>query len=106
MAVKSTLAVDMGGRYTGIFSYTTDSGFPKAKEARAYVLNMPDNDALTYSMAARTQTRHRIRSQQRFVLARRLTYILIEGKFQLNTIQRITETISCPLVSGGDTCFN
>lgn len=94
MTVKSTLAVDMGGRYTGIFSYTTDSGFPKAKEARAYVLNMPDNDALTYSMAARTQTRHRIRSQQRFVLARRLTYILIEGKLKRKLSPREKEAIS------------
>ena len=67
MTVKSTLAVDMGGRYTGIFSYTTDSGFPKAKEARAYVLNMPDNDALTYRLETRTQTKHSIRSQQRVV---------------------------------------
>ena len=51
MTIKSTLSVDMGGRYTGIFSYTTDSGFPKAGETRAFELKMPDNDAMTYRVA-------------------------------------------------------
>lgn len=94
MTIKSTLSVDMGGRYTGIFSYTTDSGFPKAGETRAFVLNMPDNDALTYSVATRTQTRHRLRSQQRFVLARRLTYLLVEEKLKRKLSQQEKEAIS------------
>lgn len=94
MTIKSTLAIDMGGRYTGVFSYTTASGFPKPEETQAYVLNMPDNDALTYSTATRTQTRHRLRSQQRFVLARRLMYILIEEKLKRNLTPKEKEAIS------------
>ena len=94
MTIKSTLAVDMGGRYTGVFSYTTASGFPEPEETQAYVLNMPDNDALTYSTATRTQTRHRLRSQQRFVLARRLMYILIEEKLNRKLTPKEKEAIS------------
>ena len=101
MTIKSTLAVDMGGRYTGVFSYTTASGFPKPEETQAYVLNMPDNDALTYSTASRTQTRHRLRSQQRFVLARRLMYILIEEKLNRKLTPKEKESISSLLKRRG-----
>ena len=94
MTIKSTLAVDMGGRYTGVFSYTTASGFPKPEETQTYVLNMPDNEALTYSTASRTQTRHRLRSQQRFVLARRLMHILIEEKLNRKLTPKEKEAIS------------
>ena len=75
MSVKSILSVDMGGRYTGVFSFTSNN--PAKEDTQAYVLNMPDNDGLTFSSVSRTQTRHRLRSQQRYQLARRLTYILV-----------------------------
>ena len=75
MSVKSILSVDMGGRYTGVFSFTSNN--PAKEDTQAYVLNMPDNDDLTFSTASRTQTRHRLRSQQRYQLARRLMYILV-----------------------------
>lgn len=82
--MKSTLAIDLGGRYTGVVSYTSEFGLPSADSLKAYVINTPNNDELTVSVKSRTQVRHRLRSQKRFKLARQLMTLIVQHKVARN----------------------
>lgn len=82
--MKSTLAIDLGGRYTGVVSYTSEPGMPSVDSINAYVINTPNNDDLTVSVKSRTQVRHRLRSQKRFKLARLLITLIAQHKANRN----------------------
>ena len=82
--MKSTLAIDLGGRYTGVVSCTSEFGLPSADSLKAYVINTPNNDELTVSVKSRTQVRHRLRSQKRFKLARQIMTLIVQHKVARN----------------------
>lgn len=72
----STVAFDLGARYSGVFllNHAIDE-VPTAKSAAAATIVMPqDQEQFVYSMKGRTATRHRLRSSKRFKLARRLVF--------------------------------
>lgn len=73
VSFKSNIAIDLGGQHTGVVSYTAKD-IPTPDDINAFIIEMPVNgeNGLVYTMTERTAVRHRIRSNKRFTLARRL----------------------------------
>src|SRR5690554_4564568 len=82
----SPIAIDLGGKNTGVFMCHYGAGDDPAHGIKkASVLVMPDDKSkMTYSQIARTATRHRIRSNKRRKLAKRLLKQIIEQGLSLN----------------------
>ena len=79
----SMLALDMGAKYTGIMSYTCDENSQVQKNVHFGTLVLPTDGAdFTYSMTNRRMNRHRVRSQKRFKLARRLLIAIVREKMR------------------------
>lgn len=75
--INSNIAVDMGGKYTGVISYTTNSSLA-VEDINAYIITMPDQgNGINYTVKERTATRHRIRSLDRYKKARKLIYQIL-----------------------------
>lgn len=76
------IGIDMGARNTGVFFTIFDqSEAPSAERSYAMTLVTPkDGDKITFSQAARTAVRHRLRGKKRFSLARRLLWQIVEPK--------------------------
>ena len=73
VSFKSNIAIDLGGQHTGVVSYTAKD-IPTPDDINAFIIEIPVNgeNGLVYTMTERTAVRHRIRSNKRFTLARRL----------------------------------
>lgn len=78
--VISPIAIDLGGKYTGIYMPHYEPGvIPDKADALMATLVLPeDGDKMTWSQAGRTATRHRIRSNKRRKLAKRLLKVTLE----------------------------
>jgi len=78
--VISPISLDLGGKYTGVYMPHYYTGvLPEKDDAVMATLVMPeDGDKITWSQTNRTATRHRIRSNKRRKLAKRLTKVVIE----------------------------
>ena len=75
--INSNIAIDMGGKYTGVVSYTSDK-VPASEDINALVINMPETGSgINYTVKERTSVRHRIRSLDRFKKARKLIFQVI-----------------------------
>ncbi len=74
----SPIAVDLGGRYTGVYINHYVAGDLSNEAAKMFTIVLPeDGDKMTWSQAARTATRHRIRSNKRRKLAKRLMRVVL-----------------------------
>lgn len=63
--IYSNIAIDMGGKYTGVASYTAED-VPSPEDVHAAIIEMPNNgEGINYTVKGRTATRHRVRSQDR-----------------------------------------
>src|SRR5690554_4156190 len=77
----SPIAVDLGGRYTGVYINHYVAGDLSNEVAKMFTIVLPeDGDKMTWSQAARTATRHRIRSNKRRKLAKRLMKVVFQHK--------------------------
>ncbi len=79
------IGIDMGAKYTGVFSSIYDEGeLPSASNCRAMTLVMSqDSDKdLKYSQAARTMVRHRLRGKKRYSMVRRLTFLIVDDQLK------------------------
>lgn len=71
--VISPIALDLGARYTGVFTAEYTPGELPENQTNAYTLSLPEEDGrMTWSQVNRTATRHRIRSNKRRKYAKRL----------------------------------
>ena len=77
----SPIAVDLGGRYTGVYLNHYEPGVLSNETTKMFTIVLPeDGDKMTWSQAARTATRHRIRSNKRRKLAKRLMVVVLQHK--------------------------
>lgn len=75
--VNSVLAIDVGGKYTGVVSYTARD-MPTADDLQAAVFCFKDQgEGMNYSSKERTAIRHHSRALDRYRQARKLIYILL-----------------------------
>lgn len=63
--VYSNIAIDLGGKYTGLISYTAEN-FPEKEDINGAVLVMPDQGSYNYSVIDRTNSRHLRRAEYRY----------------------------------------
>lgn len=82
--ILSPIAIDLGGKNTGLYlTQYAESELPTHNHAIASTLVLPDDGKkMTWSQTARTATRHRIRSNKRRKLAKRLLKVVIEQGFR------------------------
>lgn len=82
----SPLAIDLGGKNTGVYMVQYQVGEdPANSHKRASVLVMPEEGGrMTYSQVKRTATRHRIRGNKRRKMAKRLLRLVIEKALKLH----------------------
>lgn len=88
----STINIDLGARYTGVYVNTYEYGeFPSS--GIGVTLCLPEEGGrMTWSQSGRTSTRHRIRSNKRRKQAKRLMKLLIKELLINNKIQLRNET--------------
>ncbi|MGN1209955.1 MAG: type II-B CRISPR-associated RNA-guided endonuclease Cas9/Csx12, partial [Duodenibacillus sp.] len=107
---KSSIALDLGAKFTGIFLANHRAGQPLvSSDTQACTLVMPsDGDGLSYSSQSRRAARHRMRGRKRFALARKLLFAIVEGRLSKlgispnNTeIRKIHEALSALLKRRG-----
>ena len=92
--VYSVVASDMGGKYTGNISFTTN-GIPTEDEINAYIIEMPENGGgINYTVKDRTSVRHHQRALDRFKKARKLIYLLLEYSAKRSLLPDEKEAIS------------
>lgn len=101
--IYSNIAIDMGGKHTGVASYTSGD-VPSQEDIHAAILEMPNQgEGFNYTVKERTATRHRLRSQDRYVMARRLIYAIISSICKRPLIQGEKEAISSLMLRRGYT---
>ncbi|MGN0903145.1 MAG: hypothetical protein ACI4M9_07655, partial [Succinivibrio sp.] len=92
--INSNIAIDMGGKYTGVVSYTSEST-PQAEDINALIITMPEQGSgIKYTVKDRTATRHRIRSLDRYKKARKLIYQILAAKLSRTLTAPEKEAIS------------
>lgn len=101
--VYSNIAIDLGGKYTGCVSYTS-SILPSADDINAFIIEMPDEGkGIQYTVKARTQKRHMVRSLDRFKKARKLIYLVISSIIKRELTDSEEEAISALMKRRGYT---
>jgi len=78
--IISPIAIDMGGKYTGIYMphYLRGTLPEPENSVMATIVASEDGDKITWSQINRTQTRHRIRSNKRRKLAKRMLMVVLQ----------------------------
>lgn len=99
--IKSNLALDLGGKFTGLISYTS-CGLPSRDEIQAVIINMPDSQ-MNYTVKSRTSTRHLVRSLDRYKKARKLIYILVAESLKRELSDDEKEALSSLMLRRGYT---
>ena len=84
LQIISPIAIDLGGKYTGVYMPHYQRGtLPEAENTvMATIVASEDGDKVTWSQINRTQTRHRIRSNKRRKLAKRLLAVVLAEALQ------------------------
>ena len=92
--LKSNIAIDLGGKYTGVISYTSAIK-PSSEDINAMIITMPDQGSgINYTVKDRTACRHHIRSEDRFKKARKLIYQAISAAISRDLTKDEKESIS------------
>lgn len=99
--IKSNIALDLGGKFTGLVSYTS-RGLPSKNDIQAAIINMPDSQ-MNYTVKDRTARRHQVRSLDRYKKARKLIYILISEALKRELRDDEKEAISSLMLRRGYT---
>ena len=99
--IKSNIALDLGGKFTGVVSYTSRD-LPSRNDIQGMIINMPDSQ-MNYTVKERTARRHQVRSLDRYKKARKLIYILVAEalKRELNADEK--ESIASLMLRRGYT---
>lgn len=101
--IYSNIAIDMGGKHIGIASYTTYD-IPTLDDVHAAILEMPNHgEGFNYTVKERTATRHRLRSQDRYVKARRLIFSILSSILKRTLTKEEKEAISSLMLRRGYT---
>jgi len=92
--IISPIAIDLGAKNTGVFlSQYFEGEALQSHHSKAVTLVLPENASkMTYSQQARTATRHRIRTNKRRKLAKRLLKLAVfklmeKGDIQLTGVE-------------------
>ena len=87
--VISPIAIDLGARYTGLYSTQYIEGeLPSSGNAQAATLVLPEEGGkMTWSQQGRTATRHRLRSNKRRKFAKRLLKLCIQATLDSSDIK-------------------
>lgn len=111
--LKSNIAIDLGGKYTGLVSYTnTISQMPN--DVSAMIINMPEqgskknntkknNKKMNYTVKDRTAVRHHTRAVDRFKKARKLIFLVISSAINRKLSSKEQEAIASLLKRRGYT---
>ena len=92
--VISAIAIDLGARYTGLYSTQYMEGeVPCSANAQAATLVLPEEGGkMTWSQQGRTATRHRLRSNKRRKFAKRLLKLCIQATLDSSAIDLTDDT--------------
>ncbi len=99
--IYSNMAIDMGGKFTGVISYSSPD-LPKQENIKAAVIKISKQD-FTSVVAKRTLRRHQIRSSERYKLARKLIYLLLSKAINRSLTYKEQEAISSLMLRRGYT---
>lgn len=99
--VYSNMAIDMGGKFTGVVSYSSPD-LPKQENINAAVIEI-DKKNFTSVVAKRTLRRHQIRSFDRYKQARKLVYLLLSKAINRSLTYKEQEAISSLMLRRGYT---
>ncbi len=99
--VYSNMAIDMGGKFTGVVSYSSPD-LPKQENINAAVIEI-DKKNFTSVVAKRTLRRHQIRSFDRYKQARKLVYLLLSKAIKRSLTYKEQEAISSLMLRRGYT---
>lgn len=92
--IYSNIAIDLGGKHTGFISYTVDGKLDK-NDIYAGIIEMPDQGSgMNYTVKERTATRHHVRAEDRFKIARKFIYLAIQTKISREMAKFEKEAIS------------
>lgn len=83
----STINIDLGARYTGVYLNTYEYGVLPDSGIGMTLCLPEDGGKMTWSQAGRTATRHRIRSNKRRKQAKRLMKLVLQELVKANSIQ-------------------
>ena len=98
--IISPIAIDLGGKNTGVFYTQYDHGeVPAAEYCKAATIIMPEEGGkMTWSQVNRTATRHRLRSNKRAKLAKRLLRIVLESGYHIKLSPNLWDAL-CGLLN-------
>ena len=101
--LKSNIAIDLGGKYTGLVSYTnTISQMPN--DVSAMIINMQEQGSkMNYTVKDRTAVRHHTRAVDRFKKARKLIFLVISSAINRKLSSKEQEAIASLLKRRGYT---
>ncbi|MBQ3775044.1 MAG: type II-B CRISPR-associated RNA-guided endonuclease Cas9/Csx12 [Ruminobacter sp.] len=99
----SNIAIDMGGKYTGFISYTSND-LPDSENVKAAIIEMPDDGSvINYTVKNRTAVRHHLRANNRYKKARKLIFTILADTIKRNLTQSEQEAISSLMLRRGYT---